>query len=108
MKYLDENKIPYMQLSNNYHGDSGSSSSSIFSQSGHGVVSRGGLPPNVMSPSSHSQFSGGHIGNNGVISAVETFDPHAEPEFLTVGKRLEITLGDTVVLPCKLKNLGNN
>ena len=46
------------------------------------------------------------MGNKRVISSLESFDPHAEPEFLTDGKRIEIVLGDTVVLPCKLNNLG--
>ena len=71
-------------------------------------MSRGGISSNVMSPSSHSQFSVGHPGNNGVVSPLDTFDPHAEPEFLTEGKRIEVVLGDTVVLPCKLENLGKN
>ena len=33
-------------------------------------------------------------------------DPFIEPEFLTQGQRLEVVLGDTVVLPCKLNHLG--
>ena len=72
------------------------------------VSQRGGLSSNIMSPSSsHSQFGvGQHMGNKRVISSLESFDPHAEPEFLTDGKRIEIVLGDTVVLPCKLNNLG--
>ena len=84
------------------------SSSSIFSHGSHGMVSqRGGLSSNIMSPSSsHPQFGVGHMGNKRVISSLESFDPHAEPEFLTDGKRIEIVLGDTVVLPCKLNNLG--
>ena len=99
--------LPF-STSNNYASDNaGSPSSSIFSRGGHGGVSHGGLPPNIMSPSSHSQFSVGNIGNKRVITtSLESFDPHAEPEFLTEGKRLEVVLGDTVVLPCKLENLG--
>ena len=46
-------------------------------------------------------------GGGGMISAGgELYDPHAEPKFLTSGERLEVILGDTVVLPCKLDNLG--
>ena len=75
--------------------------------SGHGVIPQGGRPSHIMSPSSHSQFSGGHLRNSGVISAGKPYDPHAEPEFLTAGRTLKVVLGDTVVLPCKLKNLGN-
>ena len=41
-----------------------------------------------------------------MISPVDAYDPHAEPEFLTDGERLEVVLGDTVVLPCQLRNLG--
>lgn len=74
------------------------------------MIPHGGHPSNVMSPSLHSQFNSGggssHVGNQRVISPLDSFDPHAEPEFFTEGKRLEVVLGDTVVLPCKLKNLG--
>ena len=62
-----------------------------------------------MSPSLHTQFNNGgvgHVGNQRVISPVDAYDPHAEPEFLTDGERLEVVLGDTVVLPCQLRNLG--
>ena len=74
------------------------------------MMSQGGHPQNVMSPSLHPRFNNGggvgHVGNQRVISPLDSFDPHAEPEFLTEGKRLEVVLGDTVVLPCKLNNLG--
>ena len=103
---MDENNVPCFPKSNNYPSGRGNPSSSIYSRGSHGMVSHQGISPNVMSPSSHSQFNVGHGGNSRVMSSLESFDPHAEPEFLTDGKRLEVVLGDTVVLPCKLKNLG--
>ena len=35
-----------------------------------------------------------------------SFDPFLEPEFLTKDQRLEVVLGDTVVLPCELNHIG--
>ena len=103
---MDKNNIPCLSKSNNYPSSRGNPSSPIFSRGSHGLISHQGIPPNAMSPSSHSQFNVGHGGNSRLMSSLESFDPHAEPEFLTDGKRLEVVLGDTVVLPCKLKNLG--
>ena len=33
-------------------------------------------------------------------------DDDLEPEFLTSAQKLKVELGDTVVLPCKVANLG--
>ena len=32
---------------------------------------------------------------------------HVEPELLTTSQEIEVVLGDTTVLPCKVANLGN-
>lgn len=43
------------------------------------------------------------VGNNVAIP-----DPNMEPEFLTNSQELEVVLGDTVVLPCKVAHLGDS
>ena len=94
---------------NNYPSERVSSPSIFSSHGAHGRISQGAHSPNIMSPSLHTQFNNGgvgHVGNQRVISPVDAYDPHAEPEFLTEGERLEVVLGDTVVLPCQLRNLG--
>ncbi len=52
------------------------------------------------SPSSSSSFHG------------EDSSPHGgggpkEPEFVTHNQLIEVVLGDTVILPCKIANIGN-